>query len=365
MPDDLPYLGLEHIERGGRILGFQTIGEAKLASTKFTFDEGHVLFGKLRPNLGKVARPEFRGVCSTDILPIRPGRNLDRAYLQYFLAQPEVVAFAASRTSGANLPRLSPTVLATFQIPLPPLDEQRRIAAILDQVAALRAKRRQALAYLDALADSSFADAIRGAVDRDWRQFDEVCLRITVGVVIKPASYYVPNGVPALRTLNVKPGDLDLRELVYFSQTSNDGPLAKSKLREGDLVIARTGRPGTAAVIPPQLHGANAIDLIVVTPDPAVAHPMFLEGLMNSAVGKNLVAGEQRGQIQQHFNVGSLKAASIPVLPVERQRSLVVLLKKVRNAKSAQMRQLLELDNLFLSFQSRAFSGLDSATTGG
>ncbi len=106
LPDDLPYLGLEHIERGGRILGFQTIGEAQLAGAKFSFDEGHVLFGKLRPNLGKVARPAFRGVCSTDILPIRPGVHLDRAYLHHYLAQPQMVAFAASRTSGANLPRL-------------------------------------------------------------------------------------------------------------------------------------------------------------------------------------------------------------------------------------------------------------------
>ncbi len=127
LPDTL-YLGLEHIERGGRIIGRNTVAGAELASTKFQFTPEHVLFGKLRPNLGKICRPEFAGVCSTDILPIRPGKDLDRDYLAHYLSQPSMVNFATSRTSGANLPRLSPAVLEKFPIPLPPLPEQRRTA---------------------------------------------------------------------------------------------------------------------------------------------------------------------------------------------------------------------------------------------
>lgn len=152
------YLGLEHIERGGRIIGRDTVGAAELASTKFVFSSEHVLFGKLRPNLGKVSRPDFAGVCSTDILPIRPGARLDRNYLAHYLSQPDLVALAASRTSGANLPRLSPSVLATFPVPLLPLLEQRRIAAILDRADAIRTKRRQVLTHLDELSQSIFQE---------------------------------------------------------------------------------------------------------------------------------------------------------------------------------------------------------------
>lgn len=149
LPPETMYLGLEHIERGGRIIGHDTVGGAKLASTKLRFTTEHVLFGKLRPNLAKISRPNFAGVCSTDILPIRPGKDLDRDYLAHYLAQRSIVEFAASRTSGANLPRLSPTVLARFPIPLQPLPEQRRIAAVLDHADALRAKRRQVLTHFD------------------------------------------------------------------------------------------------------------------------------------------------------------------------------------------------------------------------
>lgn len=159
-PADIPvgtrYVGLENIAAGQEITGWQVVGEVEVASTKFHFDPGHVLYGKLRPNLGKIARPAFSGVCSTDILPIRPGPKLDRSYLRHFLAQPSMIDFAASRAAGANLPRLSPRVLATFDVPLPPLEEQRRIAAILDQADALRAKRRTALALLNELRGSVF-----------------------------------------------------------------------------------------------------------------------------------------------------------------------------------------------------------------
>ncbi len=73
LKDDTPYLGLEHIEAGGRIIGRSSVRESAVASTKFRFGPEHVLFGKLRPYLGKIATPDFRGVCSTDIEVFSPG----------------------------------------------------------------------------------------------------------------------------------------------------------------------------------------------------------------------------------------------------------------------------------------------------
>lgn len=159
-PEDIvsgtEYLGLEHIESGGEIIGRETVENGDLASTKFSFTADHVLYGKLRPYLAKIALPDFSGVCSTDIVPIRPGPELDRRYLAYFLRQPTMVDFANSRSTGANLPRLSPKSLAEFPIPLPPLEEQKRIAAILDQADALRRLRARALDKLYTLGQAIF-----------------------------------------------------------------------------------------------------------------------------------------------------------------------------------------------------------------
>lgn len=152
--DGTAYVGLENVERGGRITGHQLIGKVHVKSNKFRFTREHILYGKLRPNLAKVARPSFEGVCSTDILPVLPSSRIDRNYLAHYLSQQSTVDFATSRASGANLPRLNPSELARFQIPLPPIEEQRRIAAILDQADALRAKRRGCMRELDTIAQS-------------------------------------------------------------------------------------------------------------------------------------------------------------------------------------------------------------------
>jgi type I restriction enzyme S subunit len=152
------YVGLENIESGGRFVGVRPVDAGELASSKFAFTPQHLLYGKLRPYLAKIARPDFEGICSTDILPVLPGPDLDRGYLAWLLLSPEMVALASSRATGANLPRLSPNALAELSIPLPPLPEQRRIAEILDKADALRAKRRAALAQLDTLTQSIFLD---------------------------------------------------------------------------------------------------------------------------------------------------------------------------------------------------------------
>jgi type I restriction enzyme, S subunit len=152
------YLGLEHIESGGKILGAATVEAGDLASTKFRFTSRHVLYGKLRPYLAKIATPDFDGICSTDIVPIMPGPGLDRSFLTHFLRQPAMIEFANSRTTGANLPRLSPKALADFEIPLPPLQEQKRIVAILDQADELRRKRQRAIDRVNQLGQAIFIE---------------------------------------------------------------------------------------------------------------------------------------------------------------------------------------------------------------
>ena len=81
IPDGTLYVGLENIESGGRLLNVNRVSNGDLASTKFRFGSDHLLYGKLRPYLAKIALPTFEGVCSTDILPLMPTAKLDRTYL--------------------------------------------------------------------------------------------------------------------------------------------------------------------------------------------------------------------------------------------------------------------------------------------
>ena len=118
-PEDIQggetYVGLENISNGGEFVDVGTVSAGELKSNKFRFDADHVLYGKLRPYLAKIAAPEFGGICSTDILPIRPGNDLDRRYLLQYLRLPTMVAHISKLAVGANLPRISPKSLAGSQ----------------------------------------------------------------------------------------------------------------------------------------------------------------------------------------------------------------------------------------------------------
>lgn len=131
--DERPYVALEHIAQGEpRLLGWSRAAIA--TSTKATFCRGDLLFGKLRPNLRKAVVAPFDGICSTDILVLRAMHGADSRYLQCLAHWPPFQAHAVSTASGTKMPRTSWALLAQFLTPLPPLAEQRKIAAILSSV---------------------------------------------------------------------------------------------------------------------------------------------------------------------------------------------------------------------------------------
>ena len=253
------------------------------------------------------------------------------------------------------------SAFAEFQIPLPPLDEQQRIAGILDAADALRAKRREALAQLDTFLQSTFIDLFGDPVTNPmgWEMVNggRVSRRLTVGIVVKPACYYQPTGVPAIRSLNVRTNKIEIASLVYVSAENNEGRLKKTRVWKDDVLLVRSGQPGTAAVVPAELDGVNAIDILILTPDQHVAHPVYLSNYFNSAGGKRMVLRAQRGQIQKHLNVGSLRSAPIPLPPLDLQRRFATIVESVEQQRARQRAHLAELDTLFASLQSRAFRG--------
>ncbi|HJP92389.1 MAG TPA: restriction endonuclease subunit S [Pyrinomonadaceae bacterium] len=350
------YLGLEHIESGGRILGATPVGEGELASSKFNFNEKHVLYGKLRPYLTKISCPNFAGICSTDILPILPGPKLDRRFLCYFLRQPLMVNYANSRAVGINLPRLAPSILGRFQIPLPPLAEQRRIADILDRAEALRAKRRAALAQLDSLTLSIFLDLFGHPVSNQKRwpltPFSEV------GTLERGISKHRPRNAPELlggpyplvQTGDVANCDGYIRN--YHCTYSEIG-LRQSRIWSAGTLcitiaanIAKTGILTFDACFPDSIVGFNAVESATVE---YIRYWLsFLQKSLEDAAPEST---------QKNINLALLRGLLVPVPPLELQREFATQVAAVEKLKTTQRASLEELDNLFASLQYRAFRG--------
>lgn len=131
------YIGLEHIEKGtGKILiDLENNFNVDLKSNKYYFTNEHVLYGKLRPYLNKVALPTCDGVCSTDIFPIMPRKNISNKYfIKYLMSSPYFVQITSLKTSGANLPRIGTKALELIKVICPDIELQNQFAAKVQEI---------------------------------------------------------------------------------------------------------------------------------------------------------------------------------------------------------------------------------------
>lgn len=156
----LDFVGMEHVDpETGRIAlgqGSRT-GEGK--GQAFLFDDRHVLFGKLRPYLRKIALPQRAGCASTELVPLLPDASrLDRGYLFHWVRRQAVIDTLMAKNTGARMPRADMSVLLEMPIPLPPLDEQRRIVGLLDRAAEIRRRADAARAKARAIIPALFLD---------------------------------------------------------------------------------------------------------------------------------------------------------------------------------------------------------------
>lgn len=151
-----------------------------------------------------------------------------------------------------------------------------------------------------------------------------LCERITVGHVGPMANSYTAIGVPFLRSQDIGEFHINTSD-IKFIPPEFEQKLRKSRLRAGDVAIVRTGYPGTAAVVPQELDGANCADLVILTPGREL-DAWFVASLLNSAWGRGHVSGVLVGVAQQHFNVGAardLKTVFPPLRVQQRIGSLV------------------------------------------
>ncbi len=278
-----------------------------------------------------------------------------------YLLRPDVVALAASQASGANLPRLSPAVLEGFEIPLPSLGVQRRIAVILDQADALRAKRRQVLAHLDALTQSVFHDMFGRSRFRT-RRFDEVVLELEGGRSLvaddsAADSEFRVLKISAVTTNRFLPGESKPLPVGYVPPPSH-------LVRLGDLLFSRANTAdlvGAVALVDQDVEGLALPDKLwrFVWREPADVEPLYMWMLLQSSEMRHELSSRASGTGGSMKNISKAKLGGIglPWPSLELQREFAARIRVV-NEHSAEMHRLAtRSDELFASLQSRAFRG--------
>ena len=161
-----------------------------------------------------------------------------------------------------------------------------------------------------------------------WRRVHvaNVCETVSVGIVIQPSQYYVASsqGIRAFRSANVGENRIVDRDWVYLSPEGHRAN-SKSSLRAGDVLVVRSGAPGTACVVTEEYAGSNCIDIVFARPHQDQVLPEYLAEFTNSPVGRRHVLGTQGGLALKHFNVGAYKQLELLLPDVAEQKKIVNL----------------------------------------
>jgi type I restriction enzyme, S subunit len=360
------YIGLEHIESGtGRLLDTSTASSEELRSTKNVFRPGDILYGKLRPYLNKVYCAEENGICSTDIWVLRATPLIDPVYASYYLRSTIVLEQVGQLTTGANLPRVSATVFDRITIPLPPLLEQRRIAAILREAEEIRGLRVQANEKVQKLVQALFYDMFgdgdpRSSYPEEWRaiSFAKIVASTQYGL---SESLNDEGDIGTLRMNNItNNGELDFTDMKYLPVGAVD--IDKYILQPGDILFNRTnskelvGKTGLWEETEGLYTFASYI--IRVKLQGNVVCPEYIWALLNSPYGKRQVFSISKQAVNMaNINTQELGSIQIILPPFSLQEKFAGSMRSIHDQLKLNNSHALHMDRLYQSLLAQALTG--------
>ena len=248
--------------------------------------------------------------------------------------------------------------ISRYEVLEAPISEQQSICKQLDYVYDIIKTRQQQLQKLDELIKARFVEMFGD--ESNPYNFPIVSIEdvasVQVGVVIKPAQYYTDadHGIKTFRSLNIGPMHIKDTDWVYFSEEGNRKN-QKSVLNENDLVIVRSGAPGTACVITKEYAGCNAVDIIIARPDLGKVNPYYLCQYTNLPHGKKQIEEGTGGAAQQHFNVGKYNKIRLTLPPLDQQLKFEKFVEQTDKSKVAVQKSLDEAQLLFDSLMQQYF----------
>lgn len=154
--ENYPHIGIDSIEKEtGKLIGYRTIAEDGVISGKYLFTSAHIIYSKIRPNLNKVAMPDFEGLCSADAYPILVKKDVcNREYFGYILRSKYFLDYVLAFSNRTNLPKVNKNQVEGFTLPLPPIEFQNQFADFVHKVNKSKVAVQKALDETKLLFDS-------------------------------------------------------------------------------------------------------------------------------------------------------------------------------------------------------------------
>ena len=337
---------------------------AEVAKGFTPFLDGDVLVAKITPCFenGKIAQarlPRSHGFGSTEFHVVRARSGVaESRYLHHYLRLEEVRANGQRRMTGSGGQRRVPaSFLADLAIPLPPLEEQRRIAAILDQAETLRTQRRTALALLDSLTQSlfldMFGDPAKNTLGLPTKQLGELGDWHSGGTPPRSKSHYFEGDIPWFSS-----GELESMYVSDSVEHISDAALKETATKLVPAGSLMMGMYDTAALKTSiALKDCSCNQAIAFSKlDPTLADTAYVYYAI--VVGREHFRRLQRGVRQKNLNLSMVREIRIPHPPLSLQQTFATRIASIEALKATHRQALAALDALFASLQQRAFAGM-------
>ena len=340
--DSRAYIGLEHIEQD--TLRLISIGSSKnINSNKLVFRKGQILFGKLRPYFRKVYRPNFEGVCSTDIFVIDANKKFDNCFLFYFFADRRMIEEATLSSEGTRMPRASWKYLEKLQRGFPDLSEQKAIAKILSDLDSKIELNNEINKTLEAIGQALFkrwfvdfdfpdekgkpykssggemVDSELGEMPKVWR----IGVLSDIAVVVDCLHSKKPNrqdsGQYLLQVYNIGvDGRLDLSKLYFVANDDYKKWTKRISVKNGDLVISKTGRVGAVAQMLEGFEAGMGRNLVCIRHMKNKSLPAFLkEYLLCPSMKREIGIKTHLGTVLKSLHVKEIEKLRTILPPYE------------------------------------------------
>jgi len=374
----LTYYSLEHVESGtGRILRTPDIAmEDAGKSVTFRFDQRHVLYGKLRPYLNKVALPDGPGRCTTEMIPLLPRPGVDRDFLAWLLRRPETVEYAMQVKTGSRMPRTNIASLLKLEVPLPPVSEQRRLASILNEQMSLVEKARAAakarLAAIEALpvayyrqefgnvptlSASALVPTEPSRRGWSWYRLTDLARLATGHTPSRYCKEYWGGDIPWLQLADIRA--LDGREAFDTTEHTNALGIENSSavlLPKGTVCLSRTASVGFVTIMGrPMATSQDFVNWICGDS----LDPWFLMHLL--IANRRTIVELGCGAVHPTIYFPTVQAFSVCIPPIEEQRRIVASLRHrlevVEKARTAARAELEAINSLPAALIRKAFNG--------
>ncbi len=363
--DQVWSLNLDQIESGsGRVLEKYMVPLKDLGPSTYRFDDGTLLYSKLRPYLNKVVVADAPGYATTELVALRcdPAKMVP-SFLAHYLRSPEFLEFANTVVAGAKMPRMVMSAFWRYAVPAPSLDDQHRIVAILNQADALRAKRREALAQLDSLTQSIFMAMFGDPVanSKEWMTHKLGDLVSKLGSGSTPTggdAAYKASGISLIRSLNVHDASFVYKNLAFIDE-AQAAKLRNVVVEENDVLLNITGASvARVCRAPRDVLPARVNQHVTILRPKSDLSAIFLEHLLLCPQMKtHLLKVGGAGATREAITKADAQDLDLIVPPKSLQLEFEQRVKSVLTLKKQSEMALTELDALFASLQHRAFQG--------